>query len=116
MSKTDDVAALEKAISKKYGDVAVKNPKSGWDEDKEQEYQEQTKILQKRQKKAEDEQDKVEVDGFFLSKKLLTREKESRTCPECNTYSFKNIFYIIKCEINKRSTITKTTQMNTCLT
>lgn len=91
MPKTDDVAALEKAISKKYGDVAVKNPKSGWDEDKEQEYQEQTKILQKRQKKAEDEQDKVEVDGFFLSKKLLTREKESRTCPECNTYSFKNI-------------------------
>jgi hypothetical protein len=77
MSKVDDVAALEKAISKKYGDVAIKNPKSGWDEDKEQEYQEQTKILQKRQKKAEDEQDKVEVDGFFLSKKLLTREKEN---------------------------------------
>lgn len=91
MSKVDDVAALEKAISKKYGDVAIKNPKSGWDEDKEQEYQEQTKILQKRQKKAEDEQDKVEVDGFFLSKKLLTREKESRTCPECSTYSFDNI-------------------------
>jgi hypothetical protein len=29
VAKVDDVAALEKAISKKYGEDAIKNPKSG---------------------------------------------------------------------------------------
>ena len=39
----NDIAAIEKAIAKKYGKVAVKNPKSGWDDKKEAEYLEQQK-------------------------------------------------------------------------
>ena len=40
---TNDIAAIEKAISKKYGDEAIVNPKSLWDEDKEKDYIEQVK-------------------------------------------------------------------------
>ena len=39
----NQIAALEKAISEKYGEIAVKNPKANWDENKEAQYIEQTK-------------------------------------------------------------------------
>ena len=34
---------VEKAIREKYGEEAVQNPRSNWDEEKEQEYLEQIK-------------------------------------------------------------------------
>ena len=45
------IAALEKAIKKKYGDDAIQNPASYWDEDKEKEYIEQLKEFVEKQKK-----------------------------------------------------------------
>ena len=82
------VMRLENAIAKKYGHDAVKNPASGWDEEKEAEYLEQLKEFNKKFDKNSTYQDKVEVDGILVSKKLLTRES-NRTCPVCETYSFK---------------------------
>ena len=81
------IAKLEKAISQKYGEEAINNPKRFWDEDKEKDYLEQS--IRERQKfaKLSDGEDKVEEDGFLINKKLLTRD-HNRTCPICVKYSF----------------------------
>ena len=83
------IAKLEKAISQKYGEEAINNPKRFWDEDKEKDYLEQS--IRERQKfaKLSDGEDKVEQDGFLINKKLLNRD-HNRTCPVCSRYSFRS--------------------------
>ena len=82
------IAAIEKAISERYGDDAVQNPKANWDEEKEKEYIEQSKEFYKKIQSLEEKSEKVEVDGIFIPKKLLSK-KSNRTCPTCSAYSFK---------------------------
>ena len=77
---------IEQAIAKKYGEDAVQHPKKHWDDEKEKEYLTQIKQFYKVDNQQGDE---VEVDGILISKKLLTRESK-RSCPVCNTYSFKS--------------------------
>ena len=77
---------VEKAIAEKYGDEAVVHPRSQWDDDKEREYLDELKSNY-RHDKAEDE--RVDLNGVLISKELLNRESE-RSCPICNTYSFKS--------------------------
>ena len=93
------VAQLELAIANKYGEDAVKNPESGWDEEKEKSFQEQIKKFNKKMDKNSSFEDKVEVNGVLVSKKLLSRES-NRTCPVCNVYSFsiKDDVYMTKFE------------------
>ncbi len=93
------VAAFEKAIKKKYGYDAVKNPNSDWDDDKEKEYLETTKKFQSKVSKYNEDNDLVEVDGFLMPKRLLNSES-NRTCPTCSTYSFDkgDDFYMHKYE------------------
>ena len=89
MSKDPNyIAKLEKAISQKYGDEAINNPKRFWNEEKEKEYIQQS--VEERQKfaKLSNGEDKVEEDGFLINKKLLTRD-HNRTCPVCSQYSFR---------------------------
>ena len=81
------IAKVEQAIEEKYGEEAVQNPKANWSEDKEAEYLIQIKKLHKKQKKIEEARDKIEVNGFFISKKLLSKDSE-RLCQVCETYSF----------------------------
>ena len=81
------IAKLEKAISKKYGQLTTRNPQSDWDEDKEKQYLEQLKELAEKEYKAEEQLEKVETNGFLVPKKLLNKELE-RTCLVCETYSF----------------------------
>mgnify|MGYP003627065998 FL=1 len=88
MSKDPNyIAKLEKAITQKYGEETINNPRRFWSEDKEKEYIQQS--LEERQKfaKLSETQDKVEEDGFLINKKLLTRD-HNRTCPVCRKYSF----------------------------
>ena len=88
MSKDPNYAAkVEKAIAQKYGKEAIVNPKSEWDNDKEKEYLEELKTNY-RQSKAESE--RIDLDGVLISGELLNRESE-RSCPTCNTYSFKSV-------------------------
>jgi len=79
---------VEQAIAKKYGDETVVNPKSGWDDEKEKEYLEQLKESYLADFDTED-LDKEEVFGVFVPSKLL-KEESTRSCPVCNTYSFKS--------------------------
>jgi hypothetical protein len=82
------IARIEKAIAKKYGQEAVQNPRRDWNDEKEKEYQEQLKKLALREREYEESQEKIEVNGVLMSKKLLTREVVRRNCPVCKTYSF----------------------------
>ena len=68
------VASLEKAISKKYGEETIQNPKSDWCPEKEQEYIEQLKQRALNMQEIEEQSEKIEVKGFFMAKKLLNRE------------------------------------------
>ena len=85
----DDVtiARYEQAISKKYGKESVQTPLSTWSDDKEQEYLKQSEELYSKQQKIEEQKDKIEIDGFLLSKKLVSRDT-NRICPVCLEYSF----------------------------
>ena len=67
----DYIARLERAISRKYGDEAILNPMANWSEDKEKDYLEQLKSLDKKETYSE----KVEINGVLVPKKLINREK-----------------------------------------
>ena len=91
IKKHDDphyIVKLEKAIANKYGPETIQNPKKYWDEEKEKEYIEQSKEFYKKIQSLEEKSEKVEVDGIFIPKKLLSK-KSNRTCPICSSYSFK---------------------------
>ena len=93
------VAKLEKAIKARWGEEAIVNPKSSWDKDKEKEYIEQAKHAAKKDITHSDQSEKVEMNGFLVTKKLLNKET-NRTCPVCETYSFKSEddLYMLKFE------------------
>ena len=79
---------VEQAIAKKYGKETVVNPKSNWDDEKESEYLLQLKNAHMADADTED-LDKEEIHGVFIPSKLL-KEESTRSCPVCNTYSFKS--------------------------
>ena len=90
MSKDPNkIAAIEKAISEKYGKETIQNPRGNWNEEKEKDYIEQSKHFYKKQLLNDEWQEKIHVNGIKISKKLLNRETTKRVCPVCKTYSFK---------------------------
>lgn len=86
MKDLNEIAKIEKAISEKYGEDAIANPKHSWNEEKEKAYIEQLKELSHIEKKNDNNQ-KINVNGVFISKKLLNKDS-NRTCPICALYSF----------------------------
>jgi hypothetical protein len=88
MKDYDTIAALEKAISEKYGREAIEDPRANWTDEKENEYLRQLNLISERLANLSSQLEKVEFNGFFVSKKLLNREKSDRTCSSCGTYSF----------------------------
>ena len=81
------IAKLEQAIAKKYGEETIQNPRSTWTQEKEQKYLEEIKEIYKQELENKSSDEKIQANGFFVSKKLLTN-KEDRTCPTCFVYSF----------------------------
>ena len=90
MKKPNRIAAVEKAISQKYGDEAIQNPRANWDEDKEKEYLEQSQEFYKKSYKNSERSEKVDINGIKVSKKLLNRES-LRCCPVCGSYPKKSM-------------------------
>ncbi len=82
----DKLAAFEKAIAEKYGDEAIQNPKANWDETKEEEYQQQMREFYQKTQQNEAWQEKIDVNGIKISKKLLNRES-LKCCPICNSFA-----------------------------
>jgi len=88
MNKKDPnyVVKLEKAIADKYGKEAIQNPKADWSDDKEKQYQKEVKDINRRLYESEKTSEKVNVNGVFISKKLLNREANG-ICPVCGKYN-----------------------------
>ena len=80
-----NIAGIEKAIAEKYGAETIINPSSLWDTDKENDYIEQQRSSSLIVENSSNE--KIEVDGVLIPKKLLNRET-NRTCQVCEEYSF----------------------------
>jgi len=84
----DRIARIEKAIAQKYGSEAVDNPRKYWDDQKEESYKEQLKVLAEKERSFQESEEKYEVNGILVSKKLINREFVRRDCPVCETFSF----------------------------
>jgi len=82
------IAAIERAIAKKYGKEAIQNPRANWDEEKEKEYLKQLKELAQKERRTQEASEKVLVNGVLVSKKLLNKEPIG-SCPVCNKYTRK---------------------------
>tara|TARA_R100001510_G_C7626424_1_gene186212 strand:- start:659 stop:1039 length:381 start_codon:yes stop_codon:yes gene_type:complete len=81
----NQIAKIEKAMSKKFGPESITNPKSGWDDEKEKQYLEDLKHFYSEESK--EAEDKINEDGFFITRSLINKEI-NRVCPVCDTYSF----------------------------
>ena len=92
MKKEDpnQIAAVEKAIAEKYGSETIQNPRGNWDETKEKEYLEQMKEFYQKTQLNEEWQEKIDVNGIKISKKLLNRES-LKCCPVCNSFAKKSM-------------------------
>ncbi len=84
------IAAVEKAISEKYGADAVANPRANWDENKEKEYLSQMREFYQKMRKNEQQQEKIDINGIKVSKKLLTRESLI-SCSVCGSFPRKSM-------------------------
>ena len=80
------IVAIEKAIKEKYGEESIVNPKSNWDEKKEKEYLNQLKLIHKEKVRKKEYEEKIDVNGVKISKKLLNRES-LKNCPVCGAFS-----------------------------
>ena len=87
MKDSNYAIKVEKAIEEKYGTDTIQNPKATWTDEKEKQYIQDLKDINFHYNSNEAPEE--EVNGVFISKKLLTRESK-RSCPVCNTYSFKS--------------------------
>tara|TARA_E500000305_G_C3872186_1_gene165691 strand:+ start:62 stop:463 length:402 start_codon:yes stop_codon:yes gene_type:complete len=95
----NEIARLEKAIADRWGDEAVKNPKSFWTPEKEIKHEKEIKEFYKKKFFKDSKNSKEKYKGFLISKKLLTKESD-RNCPVCDSYSFsaKDDLYMAKFE------------------
>lgn len=94
------IQALEKAVKDKYGEEATLNPKQFWDEDKEKDYINSVKVAAKNEYNNLQTQEKIEVDGLLIPKKLFNK-KELKECTMCKIYSFnkKDDLYLNKFKV-----------------
>ena len=81
----NQIAKIEKAMSKKFGKESITNPKSGWDDEKEKQYLQDLKEFYSEESKQDE--DKIDEDGFLITRSLINKEV-NRVCPVCDTYSF----------------------------
>tara|TARA_Y100000034_G_scaffold81683_1_gene97909 strand:- start:313 stop:702 length:390 start_codon:yes stop_codon:yes gene_type:complete len=84
--KLNHIAAVEQAISKKYGEETIQNPTGNWDENKEKDYLHQRKKFYQKAQQIEAFQEKVDFNGIKVSKKLLNRDA-LRSCPICGFFA-----------------------------
>lgn len=88
MTKDPDyLDKVQKAIVEKYGEETVESPRANWTRAKELEYLKELRKKSQNENLEEEPEDKVEVDGVLIPKKLFTKETD-RVCTSCGGYSF----------------------------
>ena len=80
------IAAVEKAISEKYGKDAAQDIRSQWDDKREKEYLEQLKKANHRRSKSEHKEEQIAENTYISAR--VDKRKDTRSCPVCKTYSF----------------------------
>ena len=92
----DQIAAIEKAIQERYGELAVVDLSSLWNENKEKGYIEQIKMIESLYRE-EAQEDLVDENGFFMKKKLSIKSN-FKNCSICRVPAFKtkDELYMIK--------------------
>lgn len=93
----EELQQIEWAIKQKYGEIAVADPRQFWTKEKEEELKIQIRENQEKYILREKNEEKIEKDGFLISKRLLTTRR-SESCPVCLTYSTNNkdMVYLVK--------------------
>jgi hypothetical protein len=86
----NQIAAIEKAIGEKYGTDAIQNPNANWNEDREKAYLQQMKEFYDKVKRNEEQQEKIDINGIKVTKKLLNRES-LQSCPVCGSFPKKSM-------------------------
>ena len=81
---------LEKAIAEKYGKETIVNPKANWDDQREKEYLEQMRKFYSKVDKSKEQEEKIDINGIKVSKKLLNRES-LKSCPVCGSFPRKSM-------------------------
>lgn len=91
----NEIAKYEKAIKEKYGQEAIQNPKSTWDQEKEQEYLESLKEFYAKREKSKTT---IKKEGFDVVSS--NRKNIERACPVCSSYSTQSVddLYMLKFE------------------
>ncbi len=89
MKNEPNLAGVEQAIEKKYGVETIQNPNANWTPEREKDYLQQQEEVRRQKLALEAKNEKVEVDGVFIPKKLLSKDT-GRICPVCSEYSFKS--------------------------
>jgi hypothetical protein len=85
------IAAVEKAITEKYGKDTVQDFRNEWKEEKEKEYLNQLKEMRVKRDKHSTNKEAVTVGDVKITKRR-DRQKQDRTCPVCKTYLYMNRF------------------------
>lgn len=95
----EELAKIEHALKEKYGEDSIVNPRQFWTKEKESEYQKELSVSVEKQQKLEENSEKIEKDGFLISKRLLTYTN-SEGCPTCSKYflNAQDTVYLIKFE------------------
>lgn len=83
----DYLEKVQKAIVEKYGEKTIQDPKDSWNLIKEKKYLEYLSKFLKEKDNVPPNEDKVEVDGVLIPKKLFMKESD-RVCASCSKYSF----------------------------
>ena len=103
----EELQQIEWAIKKKYGDIAVADPRQFWNPEKEADLKIQLKDNELKRILHDENEEKVEKDGFLISKRLLTTRK-SESCPVCESYFTENrdSVYLLKFQCCQKCYIT----------
>lgn len=81
------IAALEKAISEKFGEETITHPKANWNDEKEQKYLEESRKKAKLEAESDSSKEHIDLNGVLIPKKLINSNNK-RKCEYCNRYSF----------------------------
>ena len=84
---TNYIAAVEKAITEKYGQNTAQDFRNEWADEKEKEYLRQLAELQEKRDRTLQDKEEIVIGDIKITKRR-TRQKENRCCPVCKTYSF----------------------------
>ena len=80
----DEIAAIEVAVKKKYGEDAIINPHGTWTPEKEKDYLQQLEKIAHQEEEDEESNEFEDLNGVLIQKKLVNRRKVHH-CDTCKS-------------------------------